>query len=399
MNEHLPRFVALDDLDTNQREVPPPEAPPGASSPPLARTFVVERWPNIHFNPSAEWLVKRILPRRGLAAIYGKPGSYKSFVAMHLGLCIALGRPWAGRRSSPGAVVYIAAEGDAGIRKRREGYVRAWDELPVDVNFALISAAPNLGASPGDLHALVAAIDAAGIAPTLIIIDTVAKSIGAGDENGAGMSAFVGNAGALARRFDCLVLAVHHVGHGDEAQKRMRGHSSFHGALDAQILCERFGGELTASLTLQKLKDDASDVKLTVRMTRVVVGEDEDGDDASTLIVDDVTDAAATTPQRHAPTVPRSQRLLRDVIERAINESGETIQPYDASGPTVQAVHDERARALYYAAIAEQAGRDEDPDKLAERQRRAFNRAIADMLDAKTIAECRRSGRRFLWFS
>ena len=123
----------------------------------------------------------------------------------------------------------------------------------------------------------------------MIVLDTLAQTIGAGDENGAGMTAFVANAGELAGRFNALVLIVHHTGLGDD--KRMRGHSSLNGALDAQILCERVDGDLAATLTLQKLKDDASDVGCSARLSRVVIALDEDGDEISTLVVDAIEDA------------------------------------------------------------------------------------------------------------
>jgi hypothetical protein len=393
------RLVALDEVAPPWDEAPLPDAPPGLRSGATPqRPFNLERWCDITFEATEEWLIKRFLPRRGVAAIYGKPGAFKSFVALFIALCVALGRDFAGRRTSMGSVVYIGAEGAAGLRKRKAGYVKAWADLRADVDFALIPGAPNLGAAPGDFLALVAAIEAAGILPTLIVVDTVAKTIGAGDENGAGMAAFVGNAGALAEHFGCLVLAVHHVGLGDEAQKRMRGHSSLHGALDAQIFCERREGENVATLTLQKLKDDASDVKLTAQLSRVVVGFDEDGEEASTLIVDDVTaaDTPATQPQR-STIVPPSRRLLRDVIIQAIDDEGEDVRPFGATGPTVRAVDAERVRERYYAAIAEQADDDEDEDKLAERQRKAFSRALKAMLDAKDAHAREVDGRRMIW--
>jgi hypothetical protein len=386
--ETFPGYVSLDDMD------PPPAPPRDAATP---RKFTIEPWSAITFEAKEEWLIKRVLPRCGLAAIYGKPGSFKSFVAVHIGLCVALGRDWAGRRVTLVPVVYVGAEGAGGLRKRKTGYVKAWRDLPAEVDFALISAAPNLGTDPGDLPALILAIESAGIKPGLIVVDTVAKAIGAGDENGSGMTAFVGNAGALSQRFDCLVLAVHHVGLGAEDQKRMRGHSSFHGALDAQILCERREGETSATLTLQKLKDDASDIRLTANLSRVVVGTDEDGEDASTLIVDNVTDAEAPINAPRVKAVPASQRLLADLITQAIDEIGEAIQPHGASGPTLRAVFDERVRDRLYAALAEMADPNDDPDKLAERKRRAFNRSIAELLKAKRLFANEVRGRRMLW--
>jgi hypothetical protein len=392
--EHFPGFVDLDDTDPQERDAPPPGQPMDAAP---AKTFKLEHWKNIPFDAREEWLIKRVLPRRGLAAIYGKPGSFKSFVAVHIALCVALGRSWAGRRVAAGSVVYIGAEGAAGLRKRKAGYVEAWRDLPADVPFALISAAPNLGADPGDLPALIAAIDGAGVKPAAIFVDTVAKTIGAGDENGSGMTAFVGNATALAQHFDCLVIAVHHVGLGEDAQKRMRGHSSFHGALDAQILCERRDGENVATLTLQKLKDDASNVRLAARLSRVVVGFDEDGEEASTLIVDEVADANTTPIAPREKSAPASQRLLTDVIANAIDEAGEEFRPYGAEGPQVHGVFDGHVRDRYYASIAEKAHPDDDPYKVAERQRRAFNRAVAEMLKAKRLVAIERNGRRLLW--
>ena len=359
--------------------------------------FKLERWRDIVFEAREEWLIKRVLPRRGLAAIYGKPGSFKSFVAKHMALCVALGRPWAERRTRKAPVLYIGAEGAAGLRKRKAGYVKAWRDLPADIDFALVSAAPNLGADPGDLPALIHAIEAAGIVPGLIVVDTLAKTIGAADENGSGMTAFVGNVGALAQHFDCLVVAVHHVGLGDEAQKRMRGHSSFHGALDAQLLCERREGETETTLTLQKLKDDADAVRLEAHLARIVVGYDEDGEEASTLIVDEVVDADPPQSAKRSKTIPASRRLLMACIAEAIDEHGEDHRPFGAAAPRVRAVAERHVRKLYYARIAEQADPDEAKDKLYERQQKAFLRSAKAAIDAQHLVAAERQGERFIW--
>jgi hypothetical protein len=71
------------------------------------------------------------------------------------------------------------------------------------------------------------------------------------------MMAFLANAGKLADHFHCLVLIVHHVGLAND--RRMRGHSSLGGGVDAQILCAGQEGALEAAPTVVKLKDEASD--------------------------------------------------------------------------------------------------------------------------------------------
>lgn len=384
-------------MDARPYELPT-EMPGGTPVAPPSGKFKLERWQDITFDGKEEWLIKRILPRCGVAAIYGKPGSFKSFVAMHIALSIALERQWAGRRVYGESVVYIGAEGAAGLRKRKAGYVQAWDDLPANVNFSLISAAPNLGTETGDLPALIAAIDAAHtIKPSLIVIDTAAKAIGSADENGAGMAAFGGNCEELAKYFGCLVLAVHHVGYGENAQQRMRGHSSFHGGVDAQILCERpEGASYVTTLTLQKLKDDASDIRLEARLERVVVDYDEDGEEVSTLIISEVVNADPAAAKKPTVTVTRAQRLMTDIILQAIDAARETIKPF-ADGQDVRATDNDRVRELYYEAIAEPADAEEDPAKVAARKRQAFNRAIKAQLNAKTLVAREIDGRRMLW--
>lgn len=373
-----------------------PQAPLLELSKPQRRKFAVEPFDAIKFNSCEEWLVKRIIPRQGVGALYGASQSLKSFVAFHLALQVALGWELAGRRVQQAPAIYVAAEGAAGLRKRKVGFERAnAGRLPGKIPFFLISAAPNLGTEQGDLASLIAAIEAAGVKPALIVVDTLAQSLGGADENGAGMVQFVANATALANHFRAFVLIVHHVGLADD--KRLRGHSSLLGALDALILSERKEGELSAVLTLQKLKDDESNVKLTAHLSQIVIGQDEDSDDVSTLIVDRIEDGAGAETRSPSKPVPRSQRLLMDVVGVALDEAGEDFRPFAASGPLVRAVPDSAIRTRYYARIAEQAEPGEDKGTLIERQGKAFRRSIKLALEAKTLCAKERSGERLVW--
>jgi hypothetical protein len=359
--------------------------------------FQLTPFNDIKFETAEEWLIKRLLPRKGVAAIYGASGSVKTFILLDLLLRIALGWPWAGRRVVQAPTIYIAAESAAGLHKRKIGWELAHDGLPDNVPFHLIEVAPNFGAGIGDRRELIANIEAAGVRPGAIAIDTVAQSMGAGDENNTGMVQFAANITALANHFECLVVAVHHVGLGDE--KRLRGHSSFLGALDVSILSERKEGALSATLTVIKLKDEESAQKFTVHLARVVIGKDSDGEDVSTLIVESVESGAtegAKAPQ--AKAIPRAQRLLIAVVEQAIgeDETAKMIRPF-ADGPLVKAVSDEAVRRRYYVRLAENAKPGEDPQKLADRQRQAFYRAINDALKAVILMACERDGTRFIW--
>src|SRR4051794_31851873 len=72
--------------------------------------------------PDPSWLITGVLPAGGLAVLYGRPGAAKSFLALDWALSVAAGIPWLGCPTEQGHVVYIAAEGKAGLNVR----ARAW---------------------------------------------------------------------------------------------------------------------------------------------------------------------------------------------------------------------------------------------------------------------------------
>jgi hypothetical protein len=177
----------------------------------------------------------------------------------------------------------------------------------------------------------------------------------------------------------------------------MRGHSSLGGGVDAAILCERQEGALEATLTLVKLKDEASDARFTARLSRVVLGRDDDGGEISTLIVESVEEIQTVPRAPAAKSIPKSLRLLMDVVSQALDEAGADIRAFGVDGPKVKAVAERHIRKLYFDRIAEQAEPDEDAEKLYNRQRVSFKRAIKSAIDAKLFVADERNGERFIW--
>jgi hypothetical protein len=132
------------------------------------------------------------------------------------------------------------------MRKRRAGWFKANPRATANGAGSFIPAAPNLGTEKGDLEKLIQSITARGVGPGLIIIDTLAQTIGGAD---AGMAIFAKNATALAAYFNALVLVVHHTGHGDGL--RMRGFSGLPAACDGK----NEGAAKEAQLVFEKCKD------------------------------------------------------------------------------------------------------------------------------------------------
>jgi predicted transcriptional regulator len=171
--------------------------------------------------------------------------------------------------------------------------------------------APNLGGTKHDLQVLIESVEKAELKPGVICIDTLAQSLGGGDENSTGMAQFVSNATALAIHFKCLVIVVHHVGLSDD--ERLRGSTNLIGGLDASIHCARNEGPLSALLKVKKFRDEDSDQMLTAFLKLVEISKDSDGDPVTTLVVDSI-EAGEGDPVTQSKPSDRNRIILSAIV-------------------------------------------------------------------------------------
>ncbi len=241
-------------------------APPAPSPlPPPPPRIRLTRADQIEMRPP-HWLLRGMLERDTFALIFGDPGCGKSFLAIDWACRVATETPWRGQTVRGGPVVYIAGEGQQGFGRR----IRAWSEhhsvalADMPLYLAPAVAIPN----PGDLIALITAIDS-GVAtvgqPAMIVLDTLARCFGGGDENSTqDMSRFVSACDAIRGRYGCTVLVVHHAGHGDKS--RARGAIALKAALDAEY---RLANDTGLLLTATKMKDAETPPPLALEMVTV----------------------------------------------------------------------------------------------------------------------------------
>ena len=274
---------------------------------------------------SVRWLVRDIIPAQSLVALYGKPGSYKSFVALDLAARIAAGLQAFDRDVEQGAVVYIAGEGGAGLKRRRDAIVKRHG-LPKDIPIFFLRAQLDLRSKPDDAIALLAAIRALGVKVSLIIIDTLARAFGGGNENSSeDMGAFIGIISALQEELACAALIVHHSGK-DEA-RGMRGHSSLLGAVDAELevtkLSPEGSEERIGQLTVTKQKDGEDGFKIMYRLETVHLSALDP--DATSLAVVMMEEDEAKGLHIHAKAVGRpssdNDALVWQAFEDTLAES------------------------------------------------------------------------------
>ena len=169
--------------------------------------------------PAPEWLVSQLLGDGTLAVLYGAAGVGKTFVALDIALSIATGRPlYDGAAVAQWPVVYVAGEGVHGIVRR----ARAWEfhhGRQAGNFFVVREAVPFLDSK--EVDAFIEGIESK--MPALVIVDTLARCFGDGDENSTpDMNRFIGSMDRIRENLACTVLVVHHSGH---EQDRERGSS------------------------------------------------------------------------------------------------------------------------------------------------------------------------------
>jgi len=234
---------------------------------------------------SVGWTVKHVVPSSSIGMLFGGSGTFKSFIALDLALHVAHGLPWMGRLTTQGQVLYIAAEGGAGLWGRVDAWHRARNLSWADAPLFVVPQAVDLTV---DAWRVVDAAQAIGAAPTMVIVDTLSQTY-AGEENSANeMAAYLREIGLRFRAlWDCAVLLIHHTGH--EATERPRGSSAIRGNVDFLLGVYRDEKEMLATLQCKKQKDGELFKDAHFSMASVSLGKDRDGDDVTSLVARHLT--------------------------------------------------------------------------------------------------------------
>jgi KaiC/GvpD/RAD55 family RecA-like ATPase len=205
--------------------------------------------------PAPTWLIDGHLPAGGLVGLYGPPGVGKSFVAIDIAMTVATGLQWLGTHDvERGPVVYVSAEGGAGIGKRVLAWLHSKSEDPKRANVAwLIESIPINADSEQMAILLNRVVDEARVQPSLVVIDTLARCFDGNENEQEDMGRFVAGVDILRSELKTTVLVVHHTRLGGD---RERGNTAFRGAADTMIKIEGEEGSPYFSVICNKQKDD-----------------------------------------------------------------------------------------------------------------------------------------------
>lgn len=234
-----------------------------------------------------KWTVKGLLEQDCLTLVFGDPGCGKSFFGIDVGASVATGKDWHGRKVNQCPVIYLAGEGHNGLARRRMAWEarhgRKLESFPFYVSTV---AAPLISASTA--AKVMEAVDVIATeegAPGLIVVDTLARNFGPGDENSTqDMTAFIASLDLIRARYQATILLIHHTGHGDK--QRARGAMALKGALDAEYRMEKDGSGVIR-LVNQKMKDGPEPEPMAFRLRTVELGfDDEDGEPVTSAVLD-----------------------------------------------------------------------------------------------------------------
>jgi len=225
-----------------------------------------------------EWAVKKWIPASGTTMVFGESGAGKTFVTLDIACSIAAGREWMGQRTKPGVVVYLAGEGNYGIRQRVAAWCRHHGVENLD-NLLISNKGIDLDSASAAAQIIAAVRELTDADSVIVVIDTVNNHM-SGDENAArDVRNFFNAANVVASALRSAVVLNHHVGHGEGAKGRARGSSAFKASLDASIMVAK-ADDGAIELSCVKMKDAEAPSPMFGRLEPVALGwVDEDGEE------------------------------------------------------------------------------------------------------------------------
>lgn len=262
--------------------------------------------------PELDWRIDEILPTNCLASIHGVSGIGKSFLCLDMAAAVANGEPWFGHETKPCRVVYLALEGQAGIRRR----VAAWEKhrnakFPTSVSFIFDSFQLNEDKDPVILGFQIKQEGGAG----LIIIDTLNRAAPNADENrSSDMGNIITGASNLQKMTGASVVLVHHP--GKDVTKSLRGHSSLYAALDTVIELVKDGNVIIWRTA--KSKDGESNLAHGFTLRIIDIGVSAKGTPIRSCVVQEV-EGYTPTQQNSEPT-GANQKLVLEAVRSALCE-------------------------------------------------------------------------------
>lgn len=270
-----------------------------------------------------KWIIKGWMPEKCLGMLHGPSGAGKTFVMLSFAMSIATGQQWQGKATKPGCVVYLAGEGNYGLRSR----VAAWMQETghTDADMFVSKSGCDLNTAEGWTKAMQYLRRVAQTNTILmVVVDTLHRFL-KGDENSAeDAKTMIDACDGIKRELGTSVWLVHHTGLAENAQNRARGSSAWRGALDVELGLTAPSDDKPGALIQHKMKDAEQSMPMQFKLRRVAIDgwEDDEGDQVHGAVVEWLGECE---PQRKETPV---EKATHDFYRAWVGCDGE----YDSQG-------------------------------------------------------------------
>ncbi|MDP4021045.1 AAA family ATPase [Methylobacterium sp. NEAU 140] len=341
--------------------------------------FEITMFGDLDEEPVKDWLIDDLLGAGEFSCFWGMPGCGKSVAVGDAAFHVAAGRPWHGKSVRRGLVVFVAAE-RADLTKRRFTALRkTYGEA--DAPLAVVKGRLDLTSSVEDAKDIVAAVrgleERTGEQCVWIVIDTIARTFGAGDENKqSDMGAYVQACDLIREELAAHVSLIHHC---SRAGEKPRGSIALEGAVDATFKVHKSGNLHTLGVDKENDAPDRGSIRF--RMEAVELSRDRRGKvTTAPIAVPDTTtivDFEATDGTRIVLGTNKGPRKAVVAFRKALAEAGQD-HPCGRRAVAVDALRKCLREAF--------GGPNVKPESLAAIERRELKALVAKG-DAERIGE------------
>jgi len=250
----------------------------------------------------AQWLIDQLWISDAFGIVGAEPKSWKSWLTLYLGICVASGtRAFDRYDVKQGIVMVFSAEGGKGLVRRRAAALCRSMDMEIPPNLWLIDLPVLHLDQPEVAQRVINMVEK--YRPALIVLDPL-RELHGGDENDAVTIAALLAPLRQLQRFGCACMLVHHLGKKSEGRtvqrggQRLRGSSALHGAVDSALYMETSGdGQHKRVIVTPEHRDEADGepIKLRLRFHKlpeltvwleVVTGEAEDAEKIEKTVVE-----------------------------------------------------------------------------------------------------------------
>lgn len=231
-------------------------------------TFVVEKIPSVNFEKpklwtineilshdfgEEDWLVEFLISKQGMTAISGNPGDFKTWITIHLAICISRGEPVFGKfKVKQGAVLIIDEEDHIRLLKKRLELLGAKE---TDNIFYLSQNGIKMDV-PEVRDQILELVKENNI--QLLILDSLVRVHGQDENDAKGMAKVFSNLQKIITAGASILFTHHHrkqqgFGKSNPGQS-MRGSSDILAAVDCHITVEKKPEEERLIIKQSKLR-------------------------------------------------------------------------------------------------------------------------------------------------